>query len=379
MGIVLWDCRGTFWTGMLNGAGKLSKASAMNRIYLPYILGSDSPISYLYQNIAAKLDPACFSVTVLRNQQNPLLDAPNVTELYGFDRSATLKYPAHARAALRGHDLIHTGGYPRLRYVLARLTRLRNPGIKQVHSLRVDVDPDGPYQTAYKQKLVDIADTVTAVSEHTAATAREHLGVSPKVVYNGVDTDLFRPEYERPELFDKLGIDRPVLLYVGSFQRRKRPRALLEVARHTDEFAVLMIGNGTLHEEISTAARDLDTLYTPGRLAKHRLPAVYANSAGFVFPSVKEGCPNVVLEAMAAALPVVGYRATSMPELIKDGARGYLVEPDATTALCDAVDRLADEQLRRELGQRGREYVEANHTFETIVGQYQSIYETLLE
>lgn len=348
------------------------------RIYLPYILGSDSPITYLYQNIATLLDKSKFEVTVLVNEQKSVVDSTGVTEVPGFGQSTMKKYLPYGVTSFRNYDLIHTGGYPRIRYLVSLLTRLRNPDIKQIHSLRVDVDPEGRYRTDYKRKLVGLANAVTAVSEHTAGTAVEAFGVEPKVIYNGVDVDLFRPDYSRPPLFDRLNVDRPVLLYVGSFEPRKRPRAVVEIARRLDEFEVVMIGDGTLYEELVAEAQDIDSLSIPGRIPKRDLPAVYANAAGFVFPSVREGCPNVVLEAMAAGTPVVGYEATSMPELITDGERGYLVTPDDIDALVVAAARLADSDDRQRLGANARDYVEAKHTLQTIVGQYQALYEHVL-
>lgn len=351
---------------------------ARKNVYLPYILGSDSPISYLYQNIAALLDKSKFEVTVLTNRREPVVDADGVTEKFGFDRSQSKKYIPQAMTALGDYDLIHTGGCPRSRYYLSMLTRMRNPDITQVHSLRVDVDPAGKYRTEYKRKLHNLADITTAVSQHTAETAGEVFGADPEVVYNGVDVDIFRPDYPCPPLFDQLGITKPVLLYVGSFQRRKRPRAVVEIAKRLSEFEVLMIGDGKLHAKLSQQGDSIEGLYLPGRIDKRKLPQVYANAAGFVFPSIREGCPNVVLEAMAAETPIIGYQATSMPELVESGERGYLVAPDDTAALTDAAQALTDQDRRVRFGRNARRYVEQKHTFERIVSQYQSLYERVL-
>jgi hypothetical protein len=67
----------------------------------------------------------------------------------------------------------------------------RNRDIGHVHSFRVDVDPDGKYDTSTLTELARQADTVTAVSEHTTETVREYIGIDPEVVYNGVDTEWF--------------------------------------------------------------------------------------------------------------------------------------------------------------------------------------------
>jgi glycosyltransferase involved in cell wall biosynthesis len=81
------------------------------------------------------------------------------------------------------------------------------------------------------------------------------------------------------------------------------------------------------------------------------MPALYAAHDIFVFPSLMEGLPLALLEAMASGMPVVTTDTCGMPDAVKDGFNGLLVPPADSTALLDALTRLMESQaLREELG-----------------------------
>lgn len=349
----------------------------MAKLYYPYVLSSSSPIPHLFEQLSRRLSR--HRVTIFSTEKRGSDLGPHVREIYvppeGSPWGRRIRF---GLGSLNEQDLIHTGGRGRRHYRISRIVHLRNPGLRHVHTLRVDVNPDsdrGPL--SYKRKLVAEADAVTAVSEHTAETAREHLGVSPSVVYNGVDADRFRPDYESPNLFEELGINPPIVLYVGSFQPRKNPMDVARVSERLPEVNFLMVGDGEQFRAVRRRASELENLWLPGHLPKDRLPAIYANATAFLFPSVREGCPNVVLEAMASELPVVGYRATSMPELVDHGTTGHLVDQGDVDALAEAIDSVLDDA--DSLGVAAREYVLSNHNFDQITSQYDSIYRVLLE
>src|SRR5207249_2045495 len=95
--------------------------------------------------------------------------------------------------------------------------------------------------------------------------------------------------------------------------------------------------------------------------------------------SYTEGLPVIVLEAFAARLPVVGTAVGGVPEVIEDGVSGYLVPPGDAGALARRIgDVLSDDARRVQMGQRGRECVEAQFTFAAQSVQYQRLFEQLL-
>lgn len=103
------------------------------------------------------------------------------------------------------------------------------------------------------------------------------------------------------------------------------------------------------------------------------------NADGFVLPSLAEGLPMALLEAMAAGLPVVVTTVGAMPEVIEDGRQGYLVAPADARALADALDRLAaDPKLRSSMGELARADCEAKFGVERTVERLSAIYHDLV-
>src|SRR5271157_5424582 len=99
-----------------------------------------------------------------------------------------------------------------------------------------------------------------------------------------------------------------------------------------------------------------------------------------VLPSFTEGLPNVVLEAFAAGVPVVATAVGGTPEIVEDGFNGYLVPPGDPEALARRIrDSLLSEEERRSMGQRGRERVLSEFTFEAKCKQYQQVWADLID
>jgi glycosyltransferase involved in cell wall biosynthesis len=98
-----------------------------------------------------------------------------------------------------------------------------------------------------------------------------------------------------------------------------------------------------------------------------------------VLPSVLEGLPIAVLEAMAYGRPVIATAAGGTPELVRDGETGLLVGWDDAGGLATALGRLRDDvALRRRLGRAGRERVEREFTLERMVERTLAVYETVV-
>ena len=149
------------------------------------------------------------------------------------------------------------------------------------------------------------------------------------------------------------------VLYVGTIDRRKDYRTLLEAMQHLAPDIALVVA-GTL---IAGRTDFLETLaglglgprvkmldYVPDR----DLVGLYRGAAVFVYPSFYEGFGLPVLEAMACGTPVVTYNTTALPEVTGDAAR-LLDPPVSPERLAEAIGRLvADPQSRRELSERGR-------------------------
>lgn len=190
------------------------------------------------------------------------------------------------------------------------------------------------------------ASRVVAVSEALRARVID-LGIDPARVIvqrNCVDGDRFRiadPVAARR----KLGLppESPLLLYVGNWVPEKGVEVLVQAMSRVRALGaeLILVGGGPLEPALRAAARAsgiADRVRFIGRRPHDEIPAWMAAADAVVLPSYREGCPNVVLEALASGRPVVASRVGGVPELLDD-ARGALVPPGDPAALAAALDR----------------------------------------
>ena len=117
----------------------------------------------------------------------------------------------------------------------------------------------------------------------------------------------------------------------------------------------------------------------PGWVDGDGKAGLLTSAAVFVLPSHLEAMPMSVLEAMAWGLPVVATRVGGIPQAVRDGTDGILLQPQDTPALANALIRiLADVQFRRMLGVSARQRVQANFSAELIVPRVQALWESVL-
>lgn len=149
----------------------------------------------------------------------------------------------------------------------------------------------------------------------------------------------------------------PLLLEAFSRLRANHPKAALTI-----------VGDGELRDELQANARakNLTNVRFTGAIGQSEVAEELARSAIFVLPSYAEGVPVVLMEAMAAGRPVVTSRITGIPELVEDGASGFLTEPGDIDALTQAIETLlSDPDMGAALGQVGRAKVIADFDIES--------------
>jgi glycosyltransferase involved in cell wall biosynthesis len=109
------------------------------------------------------------------------------------------------------------------------------------------------------------------------------------------------------------------------------------------------------------------------------IPRILAGSDMFVLPTPSEGLSIAIMEAMAAALPVVATAVGGNPELVEPGRTGYLVPVGDAGALAEAMRKLAKDPARRHaMGRAGRSRVTLEFTADKMVDRYARLYEELL-
>lgn len=172
--------------------------------------------------------------------------------------------------------------------------------------------------------------------------------------------------------------DAPLLLWVGRLDPVKGLDDLVDALVLLDDprIHLVLCGDGP-HESALQSRIARQGLTERVRFLGRRMdiPNLLASSDVFVFPSLTEGLPNALLEAMAAGLPIVTTDVPGCRDLIADGRTGLLVSPCRPRELAEAVQRLtADRALGRRLGHAARNHVARHYDMEAYVQRYAALY-----
>ncbi|MDG7000692.1 MAG: glycosyltransferase family 4 protein, partial [Nitrososphaerota archaeon] len=213
------------------------------------------------------------------------------------------------------------------------------------------------------------------------------------VVYNGVDTSIFKPvpDAKLPEQFKSLTGKR-VILYVGHFGLRKGImhliKAMKKVVDEVPDAALLCIGgvpkwlgSNDYWAYLQAAVRqsDLEQRIVLGdRVPNTQLPNFYSLASVFVLPSYYEAFAKVVIEAMACERPVVVSRKGGLEEAVDDGKSGLTFDYGNAGELSDAIIAiLQDERKARLMGIRGRQRVEKDFTWAAVANRIEKVYDSV--
>ena len=222
-----------------------------------------------------------------------------------------------------------------------------------------------------------LADAVIAPSAVTAGELRRDYGIdSIEVVPNGIlgrDVSPFQAAST-------------TVLFVGRLRTRKAVAVLLEalglLRKERVAVDLRIVGNGEQEEELRRQCQALgleESVDFVGAVARDEMDAHYASAAIFCLPSIYEGFPLAILEAMAGGLPVVSTTVSGIPEAVEDGTTGMLVEPEDARGLAAALGSLlAQPGLRRSMGTAGRQRFDREFSIERVAGLHFVIYESLL-
>lgn len=220
------------------------------------------------------------------------------------------------------------------------------------------------------------ADAIAVPTSHAADTFKRRGVPADKLIVNpyGVDLGLFRPSPPKPAAG-------PVrILFVGRVGVRKGVPWLLRAFALLDARAELhLVGPVEPGMDKVFALEPMERVVVRGPVPGAMLPAEYAAADIFCLPSLEEGLPLVVLQAMASGLPVVATPETGAGDVIRDGIEGRLVPARDPRALATALDALAgDALLRNHIGDRARRAVESGFGWDDYGRRAVAAYETLV-
>jgi glycosyltransferase involved in cell wall biosynthesis len=246
------------------------------------------------------------------------------------------------------------------------------------------------FNKGWKQYLAKFAlrhiDTVTAQSPPLLDEVKRmgHKGRG-MVLPIGIDTSRFSPEQFSPELRQRYGNNGPMLLFVGSLIDRKGVVPLVEAAGMLRakgfEFTLLMVGSGDREAYLRQliAEKGLDNhVILAGRIPNSELPPYFATADIFVLPSLSEGFPLVVMEALSSGtLPVVSDLSVFLEHPERDELFCMARVGDALHLAGKLEEVLSDPQALDEKKTELREYATANMDIKRIAEQYYGLIDEL--
>jgi glycosyltransferase involved in cell wall biosynthesis len=222
--------------------------------------------------------------------------------------------------------------------------------------------------------LMNFADINVGVTRESESLLRRSCGERAVYLPNFVDDQHFPLSPAEPS---REGRERRRVraAYVGRLSTDKGTRELLEAARRIPNVDFVLMGEISRTFRHAVEAAPANVIAT-GALPRAEVMASLRDADLFVFPSRREGFPNAVLEAMAAALPIVATRVGAIPEMVEEGRGGYLVAPSDPKALAVAIERvLVDRTLLRQMGEHNRKDCLQRFGFDTVFARLIAIYE----
>jgi len=243
--------------------------------------------------------------------------------------------------------------------------------------------------------VVKRADAFVSISSAVSEEFRA-LGIPADRIHditNGIDTDAFAPipESEKAAERARLGlpVDAVIVAYSGRLTTEKGlpllMRTWVRVSRAHPEAHLVLIGSGenlplSCEPELRafTARHDLEKRVTFTG-AVERVHEVLRCADLFAFPSETEALGLALIEALSCEVPAVASRVGGIPDIVDDGVQGRLFESGDEDGLCAALDALiADPDVRREMGRRGRERALERFSLPRIITRYQALFDAVL-
>jgi glycosyltransferase involved in cell wall biosynthesis len=222
-----------------------------------------------------------------------------------------------------------------------------------------------------------------AVSRHVAWRLHDRFDVPGEkivVIPNAVALGPRAPRDAALRARVLLGQRAPLVLTVARLDAQKGVAYLLDAAAEVPEAVFVIAGEGPERASLEARAASLEIAHRVRFLGHRRdVPALLAIADLFVLPSLWEGLPLSILEAMAAGIPVVATRIGGTDELVRDGETGTLAPPENGSALAEAIRAvLYDRERALRMAAAARAFAEREHSAAAMVSATSALYEELL-
>ena len=344
----------------------------------------EGPEGTLHEEARAKGVDLVFLKWLIR-PINPLKDLLALFVLYRFIREGAfdIVHTHSSKAGILGRVAARLAGVPVVVHTLHSLV---------YHGFQSQLK--NRFYISLKRLCAPLTDCYISVCEAVTRGALQ-AGIGSldrhETIYSGIDLNPFLEICEhltQEEAKIRLGLS-PSQLVVGKIARLSFQKghdiflkAAACIATEYPETRFLLVGDGMLRRGLEKLAQDLgihDRVIFAGRVDPAQVPSYMRAMDVVVHTSVREGVARVIPQAYAVGIPVVALNLDGTPEVIEQGRTGFLVEPGSVVPIVDSVGALLrSPDLRREMGQRGREVVLKKFPAEVMVQKIDALYGRLL-
>tara|TARA_B100000029_G_C17584212_1_gene960652 strand:+ start:804 stop:1940 length:1137 start_codon:yes stop_codon:yes gene_type:complete len=191
-----------------------------------------------------------------------------------------------------------------------------------------------------------------------------------EVIPNYVDVDLFYPNKAIEKYYD--------LLFIGRIVNQKNIESLLKAVSNTN-LKVLLIGSGPLKEELMHKSRDKEQIFWLDNVKNQEIPSYMIRSKIFVLPSIYEGHPKVLIEAMSCGMTVLASNVQGNNDVITDGENGFLCDTSVVSIQESIFNVLKmSKKMINLININARQFVKDNYSLDKIVTMEMQLYEDIM-
>lgn len=346
--------------------------------------------------LVENLDKSRFEPVVLSFTDGPMIDRLKsngiathvIPTLKPFDVKVWKQVSALIEE--EGVDLVHAHGTRAMSNMFTSALRAKLPLIYTCHgwSFHPDQNPVVNRLRILSEKYLTSKATLNICGGMSNRdTARKLFGrFDAEVIYNSIDHARFNPYAEYNDLRSELGIagDEIVIASIARFTLQKQPLLLIEAfaqaARIMPNARLMMVGDGELKRQSEDLVTKLGiqdrVIMQPFR---QDIPELLAATDIFALPSLWEGFPLALLEAMSMGKTVIASNVDGNPEMIQDGYNGLIIDSgNMREELAQSLVRLCtDDALRRTLGANAIASIYNKYNVSTLVEKNEAAYERL--
>jgi glycosyltransferase involved in cell wall biosynthesis len=301
-------------------------------------------------------------------------------------------------------DILHAYFLPQAGFIAAYAGKyLGVPSVVSIRGNDIERAAFDPAKFSHVMYALQNASAVTTNASELARKAKAFIDREIILIPNGIDTEHFKPMERNLALANALGIspppaptglkdglpsfvNQPVIGFVGELREKKGLHALLsgyaQIAKRRPT-SLLIVGEVRAGDDKRTfdefqAANPQLPITITGVVPHHDLPAYYALMDVFVHPSLRDGMPNALLEAMACGKAVIATPVGGMVDVLEDGVNGLAVPINDAEALFRAIETLVtDEPLRKKLGHSAHQTIVEKYTPEKELEANLGVYRKL--